>query len=223
MATSGSILGATAGSTIVSNIPGITVNSALRTYAGTPTAAGSGFTETLAGATGSPKTSAITVAAAAPVSSYAIAAASTTEGDSGAKILNFPVTRSALISGASTIDYAVTASGSNPANAADFTGGVLASGTISFAAGETVKIVPISIAGDTSIEPDETFTVTISNPSPAGTITAASATGTITNDDAAPAPTIDNTNGDSSTLGTNVSGFATPANAIDARLTAAGV
>ncbi len=40
LATSGSILGATAGSTIVSNIPGITVNNALRTYSGTPTAVG---------------------------------------------------------------------------------------------------------------------------------------------------------------------------------------
>lgn len=64
IAASGSILGATAGSTIVSNIPGVTVNSGLRTYAGTPTATGSGFTETLSGATGSPKTSAIAVAAA---------------------------------------------------------------------------------------------------------------------------------------------------------------
>ena len=63
VATSGSILGATAGSTIVSNIPGITVNSGLRTYSGTPTATGSGFVETLSGATGSPKTSAIAVAA----------------------------------------------------------------------------------------------------------------------------------------------------------------
>jgi hypothetical protein len=64
VATSGSIFGATAGSTIVSNIPGITVNSGLRTYSGTATAAGDGITETLSGALGSPKKSPIAVTAA---------------------------------------------------------------------------------------------------------------------------------------------------------------
>lgn len=70
-AATGTITGATAGSTIASNIPGVAVNSAARTYAGTPTgAAGSianGLVETLAGAVGSPRSSAVTVAAAAVV------------------------------------------------------------------------------------------------------------------------------------------------------------
>jgi hypothetical protein len=68
-ATSGTISGATAGSTITGNIPGITVNSAARTYSGTPTGSAAtianGLVETLAGATNTPNNSSITVAAAA--------------------------------------------------------------------------------------------------------------------------------------------------------------
>ncbi len=67
-ATSGTIIGATVGSTIASNIPGITVNSGARTYSGTPTGFAqtitNGLVETLAGATGSPKPNSVTVAAA---------------------------------------------------------------------------------------------------------------------------------------------------------------
>lgn len=69
-AASGTIIGATAGSTITGNIPGITINSAARTYSGTPTGSAqtisNGLVETLAGATNTPNSSAITVAAAAP-------------------------------------------------------------------------------------------------------------------------------------------------------------
>lgn len=65
---SGTILYATAGSSIVCNVPGITIDSAARTYSGMPTGAGTvanGLIETLTGVTGSPKSSAVTVAAAA--------------------------------------------------------------------------------------------------------------------------------------------------------------
>lgn len=63
VATSGTIIGAHAGSTISGSIPGITINSAARTYSGTPTAAGSyDLTETLAGATNTPHASPVTVA-----------------------------------------------------------------------------------------------------------------------------------------------------------------
>lgn len=66
VAASGSINGASTGSTIAANIPGVTINSAARTYSGTPTTAGGyQLTETLAGATNSPRNSAVTVAAAA--------------------------------------------------------------------------------------------------------------------------------------------------------------
>lgn len=65
VATSGTITGATPGSTIVGNIPGITINSAARTYAGTPlspvAAVANALVETLAGATGSPRSSPLMV------------------------------------------------------------------------------------------------------------------------------------------------------------------
>ena len=56
------------------------------------------------------------------------------------------------------------------------------SGTVTFAAGETTKTVSVAVAGDTAVEPNETLTVTLSNPSGA-TIADGSAIGTITNDD----------------------------------------
>jgi hypothetical protein len=68
-AVSGWILGATKGSTITSNIPGISVNSALRTYSGTPTGGAQtiadGLVETLGASANSPKSTSISVAAAA--------------------------------------------------------------------------------------------------------------------------------------------------------------
>lgn len=67
-ASSGTITGATTGSTITSNMTGLSVISGARTYTfdGTATAAtiSNGLVETLAGATGSPKDSSVTVAAA---------------------------------------------------------------------------------------------------------------------------------------------------------------
>jgi hypothetical protein len=68
VATSGFIIGATIGSTIACNIPGIIVNSGARTYAGTPYTTGAianGTVETLAGATNNNNPSPFTVAATA--------------------------------------------------------------------------------------------------------------------------------------------------------------
>ena len=48
--------------------------------------------------------------------------------------------------------------------------------------------ITVSINGDTEVEGDETFTVTLSNVSAAATLGTAGATATITNDDVAPAP-----------------------------------
>ncbi|WP_420865319.1 Calx-beta domain-containing protein, partial [Nodularia spumigena] len=105
-----------------------------------------------------------------------------TEGNSGSKAFTFSVTRSDNTTGINTVNWAVTGTGANPANAADF-GGTLPTGTVTFAANETSKIITVNVSGDTSIEADETFTVTLSNPSNAATITTATATGTIQNDD----------------------------------------
>jgi hypothetical protein len=81
------------------------------------------------------------------------------------------------------VAWAVTGSGGSPANAADFAGGVLPSGTLSFTAGQTIKIITVNVAGDTTVEPDEGFTVTLSNASAGTSISTATATGEIRNDD----------------------------------------
>src|SRR5262249_23063756 len=117
--------------------------------------------------------------------SLAIAAtdASKAEGNTGSTPFTFTVTRSGDTTGASSATYTVIGSGANAANAADFTGAVLPTGTASFAAGETSKLVTINVAGDTTAEANEGFTVTLSAPSAGTTIAAAAATGTIVNDD----------------------------------------
>src|SRR5829696_6521534 len=58
-------------------------------------------------------------------------------------------------------------------------------GVIEFAAGVTSRTVHVDIIGDTTVESDETFTVTLSSPTGA-TIADGSAVGTIMNDDVAP-------------------------------------
>lgn len=104
------------------------------------------------------------------------------EGHSGLNSFTFTVTRTGETTGSATVDYAVTGSGGDPADAVDF-GGTFPSGTVTFADGETSKTITINVSGDAAIESDEGFTVTLSNPSVGATIVAASATGTILNDD----------------------------------------
>jgi hypothetical protein len=85
------------------------------------------------------------------------------------------------------VDWALNGNGANPALASDFAGNVLPSGTVSFAAGETSKTILIPINNDSIAEADESFTITLTNPSGASLDTvAASAQGTIIDDDGSP-------------------------------------
>ena len=125
-------------------------------------------------------------------SGLAIAAtdASKAEGNTGSTPFTFTVTRSGNTTGLSSVTYTVAGSGANPANATDFIGGALTTGTVSFAAGETSKLITVNVAGDTTAEANEGFTVTLSAPSAGTTIATAAATGTIVNDDGAPVETL---------------------------------
>ena len=69
------------------------------------------------------------------------------------------MTRTGSTTGGLDRSYAVTGSGANPATAADFAGGVLPTGTVSFAAGETSKTITVNVAGDSTVEAGENFTV----------------------------------------------------------------
>ncbi|MEY4906724.1 MAG: hypothetical protein RL260_442 [Pseudomonadota bacterium] len=114
--------------------------------------------------------------AALPTLRIAASAASKTEGNSGTKLFTFTVTRSSGV-GTSSANWSVV---HGTTDAADFSG--LTSGTVSFASGEVSKTITVSVVGDTIAEASETFSVLLSAPSNA-TLTTASATSTITNDD----------------------------------------
>lgn len=113
-----------------------------------------------------------------PEISLTPATASVTEGNSGTTSLTFTVTRTSSTS-ASSVNYAVS---SGTATADDFVGNTLPAGTVNFATNETSKTISIAIAGDTTVEADETFNVVLSNPSNAKLATSSSVA-TIVNDD----------------------------------------
>jgi Tol biopolymer transport system component/predicted secreted protein len=109
-------------------------------------------------------------------------AVSIAEGNSGATNATFTVTISPTINQTVTVDYA-TANGTATANGDYQT----TSGTLTFNPNDTTKTIGVPINGDTLVEPDKTFTVTLSNASANATISApqGTGTGTITNDDTA--------------------------------------
>lgn len=115
--------------------------------------------------------------AGAPLPTLAIADTGVPEGDAGTTPASFTVTLSAAAAQNVTVAYA-TANGSATAPS-DYTA---ASGTVTFAPGQTTRAVVVSVVGDTALEPNETFTVSLSSPSGA-TVADGQATGTIQNDD----------------------------------------
>ena len=115
--------------------------------------------------------------------SLSIDSPSVGEGDSGSASLEFTVSLSAASGQQVTVDYADAGTGT-ATSGTDYT--ALASGTLTFAAGETAKTLTVSVTGDGTSEPDETVVVTLSGPANA-VLGTASGTGTITDDDATPA------------------------------------
>ena len=107
------------------------------------------------------------------------------EGSIGTTASTFTISLSQGGVTAQTVSWAVAGSGTNPAGATDFAGGVLPGGVVAFAPGETSKVVTVNVAGDTTLEPDEGYGVTLSNLSAGLVAGVASATGTIQNDDVA--------------------------------------
>src|SRR3954471_3326796 len=116
--------------------------------------------------------------------SIAATAASLNEGNSGETAFGFTVTRSGDLSAATSVAWTAAGSGASPANAADFTNSLLPSGNVTFAAGEASKALAVSVHGDTQLEPDEGFSVTLSAPTNGAALGTATAAGTIQNDDA---------------------------------------
>jgi len=120
------------------------------------------------------------------VPSITIGSASRPEGNSGSSNLVFTVSLSAATTVPVSMNY-VTSNGT-ALSGTDYLG---TSGTLTIPAGSTTGTIAVSIFGDTTHEPDETFGITLSSASN-GTLLVGSATGTIVNDDTAPTLSIGN-------------------------------
>jgi V8-like Glu-specific endopeptidase len=119
-----------------------------------------------------------------PVINIAATDSIKSEGTGGFSLFTFTVNRSST-GVSSTVSWAVQGSGNNPASASDFVNGILPTGSVTFGSAETTKSITITVAADSIVESDETFSVTLSNPNGA-TLGTALAVGTIFNDDANP-------------------------------------
>jgi Calx-beta domain/Glycosyl hydrolases family 18 len=108
--------------------------------------------------------------------------ASANEGAGGTSNMAFTVTLSKASTTAVTVKY-VTANGTAIAGQ-DYQA---ASGTMTFAPGVTSQVITVGVTGDSTVEANETLTVTLSTPTGA-TLGTATATGTIVNDDVATLP-----------------------------------
>jgi bacillolysin len=104
---------------------------------------------------------------------------STAEGYLTGSTMTFVVRLSNPLGAAASVDYG-TADGTAVAGS-DYT---TTTGTLTFAAGETVKVVSVPVLGDAIVEANEAFTLVLSGASGA-TIADATAIGTILNDDGA--------------------------------------
>lgn len=123
------------------------------------------------------------------------------EGDSGANVAIFTLSR---IGGSAPFDVTyVTANGSGSAPA-DY---VATSGTVKFGADETTRTVTVTINSDRSVEPDETFLVNLTGATDGATISDSTGVGTILNDDIAGSVSINDVQVFEGNSGTSVAVF----------------
>ena len=111
-------------------------------------------------------------------SSITIGASTVTEGNSGVVNAAFNVSLSAPSSNTVTVSFA-TANGSATAPA-DY---VAESNTVTFNPGEVSKQIIVQVVGDVVVEPNETYSVNLSNPTNATIASPGFGVGTITDDD----------------------------------------
>ena len=100
------------------------------------------------------------------------------EGNSSSRAVSFVVALSGPSTTATTVDYR-TLDGTTKAGS-DYTA---KSGTLTIPAGATSGRVAVNVKGDSTVEPNEKFTLKIQHPSAGATIERAVATATILNDD----------------------------------------
>jgi large repetitive protein len=113
-----------------------------------------------------------------PTPSLSINDVTVNEGSSGNTTLTFTVSMSNASSRSVTVGYA-TSDGSATTTNFDYTS---AASFVTFSPGQTSRTFTIQVTGDTTAESNETFSVTLSNPTNA-TIVRGTGTATIVNDD----------------------------------------
>ena len=86
------------------------------------------------------------------------------EGDAGPTQFTFVVERAFDTRDTVMVDFEFAPSGANAADASDFVGSAFTSGTLTFADGVASMPLTIEVTGDSTVEPDESFTVSLSNP-----------------------------------------------------------
>ena len=118
----------------------------------------------------------VTVAGSVSIDDVAV-----TEGDSGTKLLTFTVTRTGGTA-AFGVTYG-TADNTASGAAGDY---VPIGGDLAFGVGVNTMPVSVTIVGDTTVEPTETFFMNLSNATNGATISDDQGLGTITNDDSLP-------------------------------------
>ncbi len=116
------------------------------------------------------------------IPSFSVNAPSVAEGTAGSTTLTFTVVLdSSAPAGGATVDFAT--SDGTASSMSDYTS---TSGTVSFSVGETSKTIDVTLNGDSTVEADETITMTLSNPTGTSVVIGdPTGSGTITNDDSA--------------------------------------
>nr|MCU0479524.1 putative Ig domain-containing protein [Chloroflexota bacterium] len=153
----------TVGWSVVGQPPsGLTLGATTGVLSGTPAGSGA-FTFTVVatdanGVKGEAECSLVIEPAPQPSSVLRIWDAEVVEGDAGTVTVSLSVVLAPSAPGTVTLQYA-TANGTAVAGS-DYTA---ATGTLTFAPGETAKTVSVSVTGDTAIEADETFFVRLSS------------------------------------------------------------
>jgi len=114
------------------------------------------------------------------VGSIAIGDVTIAEGNAGTSTATFTVTRTG---GNAAFDLTYGTADGTATAGSDYV--AQPTGTVSFAAGDLTKTISVTINGDTTVEPNETFFVNLLGASNGGIIVDAQGQGTISNDDAA--------------------------------------
>ncbi|HKV35299.1 MAG TPA: Calx-beta domain-containing protein, partial [Pyrinomonadaceae bacterium] len=126
---------------------------------------------------------------------------SLSEGNAGTKTATFTVSLSNASSQTITVNFATS-----PGTATAGSDYVSASGTVTFTPGQTSQPINVTINGDTTFEPNETFFINLANATNA-TINDSQGTGTITNDDTQPSISLNDVSLSEGNAGTKTATF----------------